>query len=1208
MTQAIQQYQTLADLKTSLGSAGEPPVPVISGKPAVLRTYLNPVQAVSNVTVQLSGVAGGSKPVTLDPNCTPELQRSGGNGCQSVDFYFTPPKGSWNATLNVMDGSGKVIETEALNFKSRDTSSLLLRGVSVCDARDASGAWLCADASDLLARTSLVTKVVPTGVVNVNITGETVQQDYTAYPDVSNWWPATVHQVGSLYGLFDAAADFLSNRRTTYFGMVRPAPTDGTPDPLGGTGGIADGIPSHGAMGRTSALRFKSNTETTVEVVGHETGHTLGLHHTNTDVPANLAAPPGCYNLAADSGTDWPFPDNRIQSTARLEVGFDVATHTIIDPNVNYELLSYCSPRWISPQRYKTMVSTLAGGAVTSPSLRGSSASNARIDGSARPADTPSASSAFWLVSGSISNSVAAFDPLFQLVTQGDTSTGTGTYSLQVRGTNSSVLFTRLFTPTTATTETSRKDITGPVSFSQVLPVEAGATAIVLLDPNGLELGRITLGGVAPGVTITSPAAGATESGTQPVAWSVQGASTFTSLVFYSSDGGTTWSQVARLANVTSTPVNFDKFPGSSQALVRIYVSDGVNTGSATSPAFNVPKKKPVVINIGSPTNNYAQPAVDPLYLSGSVYDVDDGVLTGSALQWTDNAAGALGSGSPLTVTLQPGKHLITLTGADSDGNSVSSSISVTLGGAPPVVTLAVKALNSVPTTCAYATVTAIPGVNSGAPLSSVQYSVDGGTTYVNIPLGSLPYGFLVPGSGFIHLVARAYDISGQSNATDTTFFTQSACTLKTQTITFAQLGDVVFGAPPITLQATSDSGLPVTFSVSGPATLAGSTLTITGIGTVTVTAMQTGNAIYAPAPLVSHSFNVLQATPVIVWAPPAPVPYGTTLAKILNASASVSGNPLPGTYSYTAQVSGSAPIPVTSSTVLAAGTYTLTVTFTPTDNTDYASATGSVSLVVGKGAATVSLASSANPSFPPATIKLTATVSTSVGQATGTVTFYDGSTAIGSATIAGGQAQLSLSSFTVGQHSLTAVYSGDQNFNPSTSAALTQVVADFTVTSDSANHFLQANSSTTVLLHVAPAAGTTIPVAVTFSVTGLPAGVAASFTPSSIAANSGATDVSLVLQAGASHAALAPYNRFGARGPVLSLAILILPFSFRRKILKQLRRRGLLSLFLVLSTVAAVFSLAGCGDNSQPKTYDVTVTATAGTLTHSVPFTLTLY
>ncbi|ATC63708.1 hypothetical protein CMV30_06930 [Nibricoccus aquaticus] len=79
------------------------------------------------------------------------------------------------------------------------------------------------------------------------------------------------------------------------------------------------------------------------------------------------------------------------------------------------------------------------------------------------------------------------------------------------------------------------------------------------------------------------------------------------------------------------------------------------------------------------------------------------------------------------------------------------------------------------------------------------------------------------------------------------------------QTITFAALADKSRTAAPFALSATATSSLPVSFTVqSGPATLSGNTLTLTGAaGVVTVVAHQTGNDAYSAATDVSRSFTV---------------------------------------------------------------------------------------------------------------------------------------------------------------------------------------------------------------------------------------------------------------------------------------------------------------------------------------------------------------
>jgi hypothetical protein len=81
------------------------------------------------------------------------------------------------------------------------------------------------------------------------------------------------------------------------------------------------------------------------------------------------------------------------------------------------------------------------------------------------------------------------------------------------------------------------------------------------------------------------------------------------------------------------------------------------------------------------------------------------------------------------------------------------------------------------------------------------------------------------------------------------------------QTISFGSLSDVTYGVTPLALSATATSGLTVSFAVlSGPATLSGNNLSITGVGTVKVRASQSGNSIYNAASNVDQSFNVMPA------------------------------------------------------------------------------------------------------------------------------------------------------------------------------------------------------------------------------------------------------------------------------------------------------------------------------------------------------------
>jgi sugar lactone lactonase YvrE len=100
----------------------------------------------------------------------------------------------------------------------------------------------------------------------------------------------------------------------------------------------------------------------------------------------------------------------------------------------------------------------------------------------------------------------------------------------------------------------------------------------------------------------------------------------------------------------------------------------------------------------------------------------------------------------------------------------------------------------------------------------------------------------------------------------------------KSQTIAFTQpAGPVSYGVAPIALKAISTSGLTANFSVlSGPGVVRGNLLAVTGVGTITVAASQSGGGIYIAAAEVTRSITVRKAAQSIAFAAPkTPVGYG---------------------------------------------------------------------------------------------------------------------------------------------------------------------------------------------------------------------------------------------------------------------------------------------------------------------------------------------
>ncbi len=101
-------------------------------------------------------------------------------------------------------------------------------------------------------------------------------------------------------------------------------------------------------------------------------------------------------------------------------------------------------------------------------------------------------------------------------------------------------------------------------------------------------------------------------------------------------------------------------------------------------------------------------------------------------------------------------------------------------------------------------------------------------------------------------------------------------------------------------------SGLHASYTVTGPATISGSKLTLTGLGPVTVTASQAGNKLFAPAAPVTRSFTVNQAPQKITFSAFREQRVGKTITlngkassglsvtySLIDGTATLSGNQL---------------------------------------------------------------------------------------------------------------------------------------------------------------------------------------------------------------------------------------------------------------------------------------------------------------------------
>ena len=163
--------------------------------------------------------------------------------------------------------------------------------------------------------------------------------------------------------------------------------------------------------------------------------------------------------------------------------------------------------------------------------------------------------------------------------------------------------------------------------------------------------------------------------------------------------------------------------------------------------------------------------------------------------------------------------------------------------------------------------------VNSDTSSAITGSPVETTSAATNSPLGSYPItitqGTLASSNYTFTFVNGTFTVTGST----------------TQTLTFGTLPSTTYGAASVTLNASASSQLAATYTVTGPAVVSGSTLSITGAGTVSVTANQFGNNTYAAATPVTQTFSVAQAQATVIATSTSRI-YGAanpTLAYTIN-------------------------------------------------------------------------------------------------------------------------------------------------------------------------------------------------------------------------------------------------------------------------------------------------------------------------------------
>ena len=564
----------------------------------------------------------------------------------------------------------------------------------------------------------------------------------------------------------------------------------------------------------------------------------------------------------------------------------------------------------------------------------------------------------------------------------------------------------------------------GPICYDSIAPTVAAAFS-------GTKNGSIYISSVR--VTMS-----ATDSGS-----GVKG-------IYYELDGGA--------LTTYSSPVTISTTGSHSIAYYSVDVAG--NPSTVGSASFSI--ESPTSIKLATSTTSTIYG--DNVTLTATLGETFGGAPTGSVqfkhgstLVGTASLSG--GKATLVTATLPIGADSLTASylGSAGDEASSSSAVLVTIKQAT-TSTSVISSKNPVPFDEAV-TFTATVKPSSTAPATGSVTFKNGSTTLGTVALsgGKAEYttSVLTPGSHAITAdytgntdyaasTSSALSETVQAQTTTTTVSTSVNPSPYDKAVIFTAIvkasasgtptGSVTFKDGSTTLSTVNLSGGKVTFTTS---TLA--------VGSHTISAVYNGNTDYSTSnhALLETIEKATTTTKVTSSASTSTFDESVTFTADVT---STSAGTLTGTVTFknggttlgTGTVSGGKAVFTT--TALPVGTHTITAVYG--GSTDFNTSTSAALTEVVKQATTITtLASSLNPSNSGQAVTFTATVKPSAGTITGTVSFMDGSTKIGTETITSGKATFTTNGLAAGTHSIKAVYTASTDFATSTSAALSQKV-----------------------------------------------------------------------------------------------------------------------------------------------------------------------
>jgi hypothetical protein len=516
-----------------------------------------------------------------------------------------------------------------------------------------------------------------------------------------------------------------------------------------------------------------------------------------------------------------------------------------------------------------------------------------------------------------------------------------------------------------------------------------------------------------------------------------------------------------------------------SHSITAVYGGD-TNFKTSTSPSWTQAVNPASNTTTTTTLTSSANPSVygQAVTLTARVAAVNPGAGTPSGTVTFKEGTAVRGIGTlsggqvqVTTSTLTAGSHeIVAVYSGDAGFNvSTSSALTQTINLASTLTSLTASANPSVfGQTVTFTVRVGVVSPGSGTPSGSVTFK-EGTTILSTMSLDTSAIAiFLTSALGVgTHSITAVYNGDARFSVSKSTALTQTVDQSSTTTGLTSTVDPSVYGqAVTFTARVAAVSpgaGTPsgtVTFkegtTVLGFGTLSGGQVRITTssltTGSHAITAAYSGDTNFKAGNAAALTQTVNAASTVTsLTSTVNPSVYGQAVTFTAFVVSPGVGTPS-GTVTFSngmailgikaLDASGMATLTIST---LQVGSYWVAISYTP-GNSNYRASTAPVlTQIVATATTLTSVTSSANPSGYRQPVTFTATVaaaSPGAGTPSGTVTFRDGRTVLGTRTLdSNGVATLTTSSLRLGSHAVTAVYQGNSNFRTNASGTLVQTV-----------------------------------------------------------------------------------------------------------------------------------------------------------------------